>query len=583
VWAALRFGARGASLLTLTLAAITVAHAVRGAGPFAGSTGIATLLASACYLAVVAVTGLVLAAAIVWEREQATETLRRRDDQLQLTLDAARMGLWFWSVERNQLTWDANLKQLYGLGPDEEIRTYEEFMALVHPDDRAYVAETVRNALEGDSGLDYEFRVRLRDGRVRWIADQGHVGRDAAGRVLYMTGVCTDVTERRLAEDRLRIAQRMDAAGRLAGGVAHEANNQMTVVLGATSFVLRNRELPETVRNDVEQIRRAAERTAAVTAQLLAFTRQQLLKPEVLELNALIRRAEPVLRRVMGEDCTVIFRLGAEGAKVTADPGGLEQVLLNLALNARDAMPRGGTLTIETFAAELTPAYARMRPGVAIRPGPYVAIAVSDTGHGMDRKTLDHIFEPFFTTKAVGQGSGLGLSVVYGLVKQSSGFVWAYSEPRQGATFKVYLPATVEERLPAAPPAGPAASAAGKRVLVVEDEEAVRLVARRILEDAGYAVLEATDGGSALELLATGAAPVDLVLTDVVMPGMSGSELSRRLAELAPDTTVLFMSGYTNGEIVRRGLLEADTAFLQKPFTPEALLEAVQAGRRTGR
>ncbi|HEU5171829.1 MAG TPA: MASE1 domain-containing protein [Gemmatimonadales bacterium] len=572
VWAALRFGARGASLLTLTVAALAVWHAVRD-GTAAGGT----LFAITCYLAVVAVTGLILSAAIVWEREQATTALRRREDQLRLALGAARMGSWFWSIEGNRLTWDDDLKRLYGLAPDDRVPSYDAFLQLVHPDDRSFVAESVRKALEEDGALDYEFRTVLPDGRVRWIADQGEVGRDAAGRPIYMTGVCMDVTERRLAEERLQQAHRMESVGRLAGGVAHETSNQMTVVLGATSFMLRAPGLPAKLRADLEHIRKAAERTAAVSAQLLAFSRRQMLSPEVLDLNGLIRSWEPVLRRVMGEDCELLLELSPELGRIKADAGRLEQALLNLALNARDAMPHGGRLSIQTFPAELTPAYAKSKPGVAIRPAPYAVLAVSDTGHGMDRRTLDRIFEPFFTTKPVGQGSGLGLSVVYGIVKQSDGFVWAYSEPGGGATFKVYLPLTADAcLLPFPPPASPGRSSASECVLVVEDESSVRQVARRTLEDAGYAVVEAHSGPDALELLTRATKPIRLVLTDVVMPGMSGRELGARVAALAPGTPVLFMSGYTNGEIVRRGLLDAETAFLQKPFTPEALVTVVR-------
>jgi signal transduction histidine kinase/CheY-like chemotaxis protein len=412
---------------------------------------------------------------------------------------------------------------------------------------------------------------------VRWIADQGRVGRDGQGRPLYLTGVCMDVTERRSSEERLRQSHRMESVGRLAGGVAHETNNQMSVVLGAAAFVLARSDVPEAARADVEHIRKAAERTSSVTAQLLAFSRRQILRPVALELNALVKSWETVLRRVMGEDCTVLLRPEEGVAPIRADPGQLEQVLLNLALNARDAMPRGGTLTVETYAAELTGDYARSHPGVAIRPGSYVVLAVSDTGHGMDRDTLGHVFEPFFTTKGVGHGTGLGLSTVYGIVKQSDGYVWAYSEPGRGSTFKVYLPVSgTDATSPAIPALSPPQAGRGESVLLVEDDEGVRRMTRRALEEGGYRVLEAANGLAALELLTSTSGRIGLVLTDVVMPGMSGRDLADRIAELRPGTPVLFTSGYTDGEIVRRGLLHPEAAFIQKPFGPDAILRIVR-------
>jgi CheY-like chemotaxis protein len=369
----------------------------------------------------------------------------------------------------------------------------------------------------------------------------------------------------------------MESVGRLAGGVAHETNNQMSVVLGAAAFILARSDIPEAVRADVEHIRKAAERTSSVTAQLLAFSRRQILRPVVLELNGLVKNWENVLRRVMGEDCTVLLRPGEGLATIRADPGQLEQVLLNLALNARDAMPRGGTLTVETFAAKLTEDYAGAHPGVAIRPGPYVVLAVSDTGHGMDRDTLGRVFEPFFTTKEVGHGTGLGLSTVYGIVKQSDGYVWVYSEPGRGSIFKVYLPVAGTDAPSPAPPArAPARAGRGERVLLVEDDEGVRRMTGRALEEGGYHVLEAANGLAALELLTSTSGHIGLVLTDVVMPGMSGRELADRIAELRPGTQVLFTSGYTDGEIVRRGLLHPEAAFIQKPFGPDAILRIVR-------
>ena len=579
VWGAVRFGPRGASLVTLAVAAVAVWHTARGGGPFLLGSAAGTLFSVACYLLVLAVTGLLVASAVWNERDRATDALQRSEERLRLALDAARMGIWYWSVESNALVWDDNLRTLYGLVPGQAVGGYEQFLGRVHPDDRRFVSESVTRALQEGGSLDYEFRIVLPDGRVRWIADQGRVERDGNGRPRYLTGVCMDVTDRRSAEERLRQSHRMESVGRLAGGVAHETNNQMSVVIGAADFILRRSDVPDAVRADVEHIRKAAERTSTITAQLLAFSRRQVLRPVVLDLSGLVTRWENVLRRVMGEDCVVLVRARKDATPVRADPGQLEQALLNLALNARDAMPRGGTLTVEVFPAELSGEYVARRPGVAIRPGRYVVLAVSDTGHGMDPVTLSHAFEPFFTTKGVGHGTGLGLSTVYGIVKQSEGYVWAYSEPGRGSTFKIYLPAVEREAAASDQPAGPAATPGrGEAVLVVEDDDGVRWMTRRVLADAGFRVLEARDGRSALELLAGDGAGIRLVLTDVVMPGMGGRELAERIAALWPDLPVLFTSGYTDGEIVRRGLLEPGAAFVQKPFGPDAIVRIVREG-----
>jgi PAS domain S-box-containing protein len=577
IWAALRFGSRGAALMTLAVATVALTHTVRGGGPFIGPTMGNTLFAAACYLTVVAVTGLVLAAAVQLERGQATQALARSEDRLHRALDAARMGTWFWSVKSNTLSWDENLRQLYGLASGESVTNYEQFLARVHPDDRNFVADVVQRTMEDGGNLDYTFRILLPDGRVRWIADQGEIGRDESGNPIYLTGVCTDVTDRRITEERLRQAHRMESVGRLAGGVAHETNNQMSVVLGAADFILQRPDVPEAVRADVEFMQKAAQRTAAITGQLLAFSRRQVLKPEVLNLNTVVSGWEPVLRRVMGADCGVVLRLTPDIGPVRADPGQLEQVLLNLALNARDAMPRGGTITLETFSTELSGEYLRLKPDTAVRPGRYTVLVVTDTGHGMDKATLSHIFEPFFTTKGVGQGTGLGLSVVYGIVKQSDGYIWVYSEPGQGTTFKIYLPARAGQPEPAAGDARRPRARRGERILVVEDEAPLRQIMRRSLEGAGYQVVEVASGEEALQQVQQqGADSISLVLCDVMLPGTSGRELAERIRALRPGLPVLYVSGYTDGEIERRGLLEPGAAFLQKPFTPEALVQALQ-------
>jgi two-component system, cell cycle sensor histidine kinase and response regulator CckA len=424
----------------------------------------------------------------------------------------------------------------------------------------------------------------------QWAGELVHVAKD--GRRIYVTSqwlarpgeepgstivteVNTDVTSRRQAEDRLRQSERMEVVGQLAGGVAHEANNQMTVVLGATEFLLARSDLPEAARKDLEQVRGAAERTAAITAQLLAFSRRQVLQPQVLELDEAVEGLEGMLRRALGERSILELRLQSAGARVRADPGQLAQVALNLVLNARDAMPLGGRLTVETSTTELTQGYARQHPGVEIAPGRYVVLSISDTGHGMSPETMRHIFEPFYTTKPTGKGTGLGLATVYGIIKQSGGYVWVYSEPGQGTTFKVYLP--MEQQGSIARPAAslPPVRATGEQILVVEDEPAVRYMTSRALREHGYSVIEAKDGNEALALVEQSNGRLDLIITDVIIPGLDGTELARQAARIKPGLPILFMSGYTDDDIVRRGLLEAGKPFLQKPFAPEALVRRV--------
>jgi len=589
VWAALRFGARGAAAMTLTVSAVSVWRTFEAGTPFVPGSATGTLLAVASYLALVAATGLLLAASLRWERDRATRALLDSEERLRIAVDAARMGTWVWTVADRAIVADANLRQLYGVPQDQPSPHYEDFRGRVHPEDRDFVEASVAAALQSGGKMDHEFRVVLPDGRVRWISEHGEVREDGTGSA-YVAGVSMDVTERRGSEERLRQAHRMNLVGRLAGGVAHEANNQMSVVLGAADFVLRRSDITEPVRSDVESIRRAAERTAAVTTQLLAFSRQQLLKPAILDLSEVVRQWSPVLMRVMGEDCPVSLRLDRSVGRVKADRGQLEQVLLNLALNARDAMPRGGLLTVETFTTELTEAYAGQKAGTFIEPGAYAVLAVSDTGEGMDRDTLQHVFEPFFTTKPVGQGTGLGLSTVYGIVKQSDGYVWVYSEPGRGTCCKVYLPLVsppLFER--ESPPPRPAPEVAGgETILVVEDDPSVRAIVRRTLERAGHKVIEAGGPQDALAAARQAGGRIGLIFTDVVMPGLDGPALVERLAASAPDAAVLYTSGYTDADIVRRGLLGVNAAFIQKPVSPDALLRAVrerleahQARRRT--
>jgi PAS domain S-box-containing protein len=387
--------------------------------------------------------------------------------------------------------------------------------------------------------------------------------------------VATDITERRQLEDQLRQAQKMEAVGQLAGGIAHDFNNLLTAIIGNAELLQHDLPAGSNSFNDLTEIRQAADRAAALTRQLLAFSRKQILQPRILDLNQLITGVERMLRRLLAENIETRLQLASNLGLVHADPGQIEQVLLNLVVNARDAMLDGGTLVIETAEVELDRTYAAGHVGVT--PGRYVMLAVTDTGMGMDEETQAHLFEPFFTTKGPGKGTGLGLSTVHGIVQQSGGHIWVSSEVGRGTTFQVYLPVAepglgpAPEPVPESPPPG-----GTETILLVEDAHAVRALASRVLAAAGYSVLEAGDGAAAEVLAARHDGPIHLLLTDVVMPGLSGSHLAQRIAALRPAIRVLYMSGYTDDAIVHMDVLAKGIAFLEKPFAPEVLARRVR-------
>jgi len=376
-------------------------------------------------------------------------------------------------------------------------------------------------------------------------------------------------------EERLKGAEKMEAIGRLAGGVAHDFNNLLSVILSYTGFAIEELKPSDPIREDIQEIQNAGERAATLTRQLLAFSRKLVLEPKVINLNTVVSNMESMLRRLLGEDIEIVVHLAGGLGSVEADPGQLEQVIMNLAVNARDAMPNGGKLAIETQDTELDEAYASQH--ASVMPGQYVMLSVTDTGLGMDDETMAHVFEPFFTSKEQGKGTGLGLATVYGIVKQSGGNIWVYSEPGIGATFKVYLPRVEAPAARAVKSRSSGVVASGdETVLIVEDEDGVRRIAERILRGGGYQVLSAANGGEALLLCEKHGGSIDMLLTDVVMPHMSGRELAERLVKDGMPFKVLYMSGYTNNAIVQHGVLEEGTRFISKPFTSAELFRAVR-------
>ena len=383
-----------------------------------------------------------------------------------------------------------------------------------------------------------------------------------------------DITERRSLEEQFRHAQRMEAVGRLAGGVAHDFNNLLTVIGGYGELLLTSIPRGDPNRAALEEIVTAGERAASLTRQLLAFSRKQVLAPEVLDLNVIVAGMDKMLRRLIGEDIALVSVPAADLSRVRADPGQIEQVIMNLAVNARDAMPTGGRLTIETRNATLAEGSAR----VSLPPGSYVLLTVCDTGTGMTAQTMEHIFEPFFTTKEQGKGTGLGLATVHGIIRQSGGDVAVESAPGKGATFEIYLPPVeVDERSPESPSGVLRAVPRGSQtILLVEDEKPVRTLCRAVLEALGYAVLEATDAEDALKAVATRTGPIHLLVTDIVMPGVGGPELARQFGSLLPGARVLFVSGYSDEAVMRGGVIKSGAAFLQKPFSPASLARKVR-------
>ena len=506
----------------------------------------------------------------ITERKKAEATVRESERQYRLLFESNPIPMWVYDLETLRFLEvnDAAINH-YGYSRDEfiamkitDIRSKEESELLLKE-----VA-----AIEGPMSGAKVWRHRKKDGREIFVEVTAH-SLDFEGHDARLV-LANDISERQVLEDQLRQAQKMEAIGVLAGGIAHDFNNLLTVINGYADLILLGAPEDSPFLRNLQDIREAGERAADLTRQLLAFSRKQVLDPKILDLAAVVSNLERMLKRIIGENIDFRTIVDEDLRHVNADPGQIEQILMNLVVNARDAMPHGGKLTIEVHNVELDDEYARRH--ISVKPGRYVMLAVSDTGTGMDEATKQRIFEPFFSTKQMGHGTGLGLSMIYGIVKQSGGNIWVYSEPGRGSTFKVYLPSVDSEITRSSENSVNTHLRGAETILLVEDEDLVRKLTKDILELFGYQVLTSANGAEALGLCGTLGDTIDLLITDVIMPGMSGRELAQKIHLDFPDMKVLYISGYTDDAIVHQGIIDADAHFVQKPFRNDVLLQKVR-------
>ncbi len=512
------------------------------------------------------------------ERKQAEAQLRQAQQRLQHVVASSPAVLYTLEGEAAnslRLTWiSENVQEMMGYRIEDAMHP-NWWHQHVHPDDLERIGAEIQTDLFSSDRLAHEYRFRRQDGKYRWVQSEMRLRRNDSGFPVEVIGSWSDITGRHLLEEQLRQAQKMEAIGSLAGGVAHDFNNLLTIINGYSELIQMQLAADSPMRELAREIGQAGERAASLTRQLLAFSRKQVLEPKVLSVNAIVADTAKMLQRLIGEDVDLNTVLEPSLGRVKADAGQIEQVLINLAVNARDAMPQGGKVTIETSNTELHETYTQAYPG--LRPGPFVLVAVSDTGTGMDEATKARIFEPFFTTKEAGKGTGLGLATVFAIVKQSEGHIAVYTELSRGTTFKCYLPRI--EEIAGIGVSGSRHGPVGhgtETILLTEDEPALRALARHVLGMHGYTVLEAGNGEKALRIAEDYKSTIHLLVTDVVMPAMSGRQLAERLTAVRTGMKVVYLSGYTDDAVVRHGVLQAKAAFLQKPFTPGALAQKVR-------
>ena len=514
----------------------------------------------------------------VWditERKHAEQALREAEEKYREIFDHAVIGIFQSTPDGRYLSVNRALARMHGYASPQEM------VALVHDIGREeYVQPSRRQEFKHlleEQGVvrDFTFEFRRKDGSRGWALVNARAVRDAQRTVIYYEGTQDDITERMRLEAQYQHAQKMEVVGRLAGGVAHDFNNLLGVIIGYSEHAAGRLDPNHPVTRSIAHIKHAAERAAGLTKQLLAFSRRQVIYPRILDLNKVVGSSAEMMERLVGEDVKVTFKPGAQLGLIKADPGQIEQILMNLAVNARDAMARGGTITIETANVQLDENYVLQHP--LVLTGPYIMLSFADTGCGIDPEIFPHIFEPFFTTKAPGKGTGLGLATVYGIVKQNNGYVWAYSERNEGTVFKIYLPRVEEVESPFEPDPEAGSQGGSETILLVEDEVALREVTASLLETGGYKVLKAESAAAALLVTQEYEGKIDLLLTDVIMPVMSGVELYDRLVKSRPAIRLLYMSGYAGDQLSHYGQFDPRSEILQKPFTRKALLKKLRA------
>jgi PAS domain S-box-containing protein len=571
IWAALRFGSRGAAAAAVAVTAVAVGYTVSGVGPFATSTPVNNLFRLQTFIGVLALTNLIISAVIA-ERRTAESALQRSRQQHQDIVHYASVGVLQTDLDGKILLANPALARILGYdGPEQLVgRNVADDVYWDQTQSAAIIARYELVA-EGDA---LEVQWKRKDGSPIWIDLHGRSVREGADGTAYFEGFVFDLTSRKHLELQVRNAQKMEAVGRLAGGVAHDFNNLLTVIASCTDFVLGDTTLADEHRADLSEVKKATDRATSLTRQLLAFGRTQVLRPSTINLNDRLAELLPMLKRLFETAIDIRIETAPDLWAVRADPGQIEQVLLNLAINARDAMPDGGVLTFATENSVVIAERARLAE-YTMKPGDYVLLRVRDTGVGMNEDMQRKIFEPFFTTKEVGKGTGLGLATAYGIVKQSGGYIKVVTAPGKGAEFLIYLPRTDAVPDKIVPPQPRDDRPASGTVLVVEDEAGVRQALQRILIADGYTVITAENGAQALELFAARRHDIDLLITDMVMPGIGGRELARQCCALRDTLKVIYISGYTRDSLLSQQTFEEGTEFIEKPFTRDAILERI--------
>jgi two-component system cell cycle sensor histidine kinase/response regulator CckA len=518
-----------------------------------------------------AVGGFVLNSRDITQRKRAQEALREANETLRAVIQTSPLAIYSLDLQGNVKSWNSAAERIFGYTESEVLNSQ---LPIIFPEDQEDFRARLSNAAKGEVIVGGEARRCRKDGSPIEVSIWSAQLRDASGAVTGVVAAVADNTERKRLEEQFRQAQKMEAVGRLAGGVAHDFNNLLTVITGYCQMLLDRLPESDPLNGDMQQVLKAADRATTLTKQLLAFSRKQIVQPKVVDLRYLIGELEQMLHRLLGEDIELAIHAKPGVGKIRVDPGQLEQVIVNLVVNARDAMPKGGKLTIEMCDVDITGYGSRQ---LTLAPGSYVLLTVSDTGSGIPEEVKSHLFEPFFTTKEKGRGTGLGLSTSYGIVKQNHGEILVYSEMGYGTVFKIYLPRVQESVAVDTTIHSERKDYRGtETILVVEDEDGVRKVVVEMLQKQGYHVLAASGGQEAIDLCASNQERIDMLITDVVMPKMSGRELADRIRVMRPSINVLFVSGYTDSAIVHHGVLDPGTDFLQKPFAPEQLAAKVR-------